>query len=214
MSYKKEIQPTFIPKLAVGAPIVAPSDRGEGIQIGLNSPDWGWRDLIGAVSPRTVGAKTPTLDVFRSPIRAYRFKLNDVVDFMYHLPHDYVPNSPLYVHVHWSHTGTAISGNIEYTHNHTYAKGHQQAVFPAATELVQTVVATDTPQYQHVISEVELDIAPSLIEPDGMIIAKLEVTGLPTITGGNLFVLFADIHYQSTNIGTVSKSPDFYSRGV
>jgi hypothetical protein len=46
------------------------------------------------------------------------------------------------------------------------------------------------------------------IEVDGLVIATLKLTTLPTLGGGGkLFVHTCDLHYQSTNIGTLRKSP-------
>lgn len=211
MSIEKSHRRIHAPTVTVSTDVTLPHTRGHGIRVDPANPEHTWRDLIGYIPHRT-GPKAPILDTFRTPIRAFKVKADDAVDFIYHIPHDYVPNSPLYVHTHWAHNGTAITGNLVLDYHWTYAQGHNQAAFPAATLLKHTVTATDTPQYQHVISEVELVLDTSVIEPDGIMLMKLEVPTLPTVTGGDVFVLFGDIHYLSTNIGTISKEPDFYTR--
>ncbi len=41
--------------------------------------------------------------------------------------------------------------------------------------------------------------------------ANLKLTTLPTICGGGkLFIHTCDIHYQSTNLGTVNGAPNYY----
>lgn len=52
-----------------------------------------------------------------------------------------------------------------------------------------------------------------LIEVDGVIIVALVVSTIPTITGGSPnepFLITADIHYQSNNLATKNKAPDFW----
>lgn len=54
----------------------------------------------------------------------------------------------------------------------------------------------------------------SSIEPDGVICINLTMTTIPTITGGannKPCIFFVDLHYQTTNIGTKQKAPNFYS---
>jgi hypothetical protein len=82
-----------------------------------------------------------------------------------------------------------------------------------------TTDITTTPQYRHRIDEIQLSTAggsaarlnTTNIEVDGLILIRLKLTTLPTITGGDLFVHTADLHYQSTEIGTKNKAPNFYS---
>jgi hypothetical protein len=141
---------------------------------------------------------------------------------VYHLPHDYAPGTDIHLHVHWSHNGTNISGSVEFTNYVTYAKGHQQATFPAEVTNIITRSAlniTNAPRYSHNITENQVSISGGSvahidtddIEPDGVILVRLKTTGVPTVTGGNLFIQTIDIHYQSTNIGTKDKAPNFYT---
>ena len=70
--------------------------------------------------------------------------------------------SDLFVHVHWGHNGTAISGSIAFRFYHTYAKGHGQAAFPTEKQLdfsLSTPSVGTVPQYQHIITEAQLSSA-------------------------------------------------------
>lgn len=203
--------------------VIISNAEGTGIKVNVENPNYPWHDIIGAIDPKFVGAGAPIRALYKDTnIFDYKFTLNDVVDFNFHLPHDYVPGSNLYLHVHWSHNGTAISGNAEFTFYHSYAKGHDQEEFSAERTLVLLVptpnVAT-IPQYRHRVDEGQI-AAPTAnsqamptanIEPDGLIIGSLKVTELPSITGGDLFIHTVDVHYQSTNMGTQSRSPDFWT---
>lgn len=202
--------------------LVLPKEAGTGVKVDPDSPDWGWRDIIGAVAPKASGAGSPTRRVYAGGTLAdYSFTTNDVCDFVYHIPHDYVPGTDLFFHVHWSHNGTSISGNAVFDIFHSYSKGHNQAEFPAEKQITLSVATPDittVPRYRHRVDEVIMSGADAtanvmdrdLVEVDGLILATLRMTTLPTIGSGFLFIHTCDIHYQSTNMATKSKSPDFY----
>jgi len=203
--------------------VVIPKSQGYGVKVDIDDPDYPWQDLLGEVRPKTSGNGTPTLTAFRGgQVQAFSFAANDFCDFIFHIPHDHVPCSPLHLHTHWAHNGTAISGQLVMDYYITYAKGHYQDIFAPELTLTQTVTTSSIgshPRWQHFIEETQLTAAsPSsaqfncnVIEPDGVILARVKATTIPTVTGGNTFILFSDLHYQSTNIGTKQKSPDFWT---
>lgn len=208
--------------------IVRPKTKGWGTKVDTAAPTWPWRDLEGAVVPRASAPNAATLEIFAGTIRRWAFAVDDVSDNAFHIPHDYVPGSDLFVHVHWSHTGTAISGTIAFSLAHSYAKGHGQAAFPAEKLLVWSLATPNIatiPRYQHIITETQLSAASPTatqidsddIETDGLIMCTLAVTTIPTITGqsgGSVarpYIHYIDLHYQSTEIGTKGKAPDFWA---
>lgn len=206
-----------------GASPVIPKTSGVGIKLDVDSETFGWRDVIGPVVPKATGAGSPTRRQYAGGnIYVYSFTTNDVCDFGFHIPHDHVPGSDLYIHVHWSHNGTDITGNAVFTIYHQYAKGHNQANFSSEKNVTVTYATTDiatTPQYRHRIDEVQLSTSggsaslldTDAIEPDGYIEGQLKLTTLPTITAGYLFVHTLDLHYQSTNLATKARAPDFWT---
>jgi hypothetical protein len=204
--------------------ILVPKTSGIGIKVDYDEPTFGWRDIIGSVQPKATGAGSPARAIYRGNIGDYAFAHNDVCDFIFHIPHDYVPGTDIYFHIHWSHTdAVSITGDATFTIYHQYSKGHNQAVFPAEKTLTITHATTDlatTPQYRHRIDEAAISgsaatsavMDRSLIEVDGLLGATLKLTSIPTFGGsGKLFIHTCDIHYQSTNIATKGKAPDFYA---
>lgn len=201
---------------------------GVGIKVDVDTPSWGWRDLEGVELVDVVGANAATLALYNGVIREFAFGVNDILDIRFHMPHDYLPGSDMFVHVHWSHNGTSISGSFACDISHVYAKGHQQAAFTPPKTIAwshNTVDIATTPQYQHNITELPLSVSGGSaseidsadLEVDGLILMNLTVTGIPTITGSanNLpFIHRVDIHYQSTNIATLDKAPNFYTQPV
>ncbi len=210
--------------------LMIPKTSGLGIKVdSLGTPTFGWRDIIGNITPKQSGAGSPTLAAWRGGlVRAYYYSASDDGDDVYHIPHDYVPGSDLYLHVHWGHNGTAISGSLVINFYFTYAKGHNQASdgsFAAEKNLTLTVSTPDIatiPQYRHRVDEIQLSAASptanqldsDIIEVDGLILLHYDVTTIPTITGGSTnepAIFTVDVHYQSTNLGTKAKAPDFWT---
>jgi hypothetical protein len=207
-----------------GRALTMPKGRGFGTQIDPDDPGFGWMDLFGVLRPDPLGANSPTLAAMRDGnCREYFYAAADKMDKDYHINHDDAGHD-LFIHIHWGHIGTAISGNFVVTFSYTYAKGHGQEIYPVEKQLVLTYPTMDittTPQYIHRIDELQLSLAggsetqidTNLIEPDGVIIMNMTVTEIPTITGGaqaKPFIHFADIHYRSTGQATKQKAPNFY----
>jgi hypothetical protein len=211
-----------------GTGLVIPKTAGYGLKVDTAAPTYPWRDLIGRISPREVGGTAPTLAVYRGgAVREYAFAANDLADLQFHWPHDWVPGTDVFIHVHWSHHGTAISGSIVFDFFSTFAKGFGGSIFPAEIQTTLTVstpnIAT-IPQYSHRVDEIQLSAASPTgnqldtddFEVDGLLLTNFRVTTIPTITGGATnepFVHHIDLHYQSTGMGTKNKapSPTFYS---
>jgi len=190
---------------------------------GLSGDNLGWRDLIGDVAPKATGAGRATLNVFQGTTEWFSFAAGDQGGIVFHIPHDYAVGTDMFLHVHWSHNGTAISGTFDMAVEAQYAKGHQQADFstPVTSNIaVAALDLTKAPQYRHRIDEVPLSIAGGSastldtadIEVDGVILIQFDMTTIPTITGGTgePFIFTLDIHYQSDRAATLNKVPDFY----
>jgi hypothetical protein len=178
------------------------------------------------VSVPDAGPNRPTLTPYLgSSIDEYAFAANDHYGpIKIHIPHDWVPGSDLYIHTHWSHNGSDISGSISVRYLYTYAKGHSQANFHAEKTLALTVGSlsiVNTPALSHRIDEIQLSVSggsaslldTDLVEPDGLILLHFDVPTIPLITGGAAkpFIHYVDCHYLSNNVGTKQKSPDFYT---
>lgn len=203
--------------------VVFKKASGNGIKIDQTTPTFGWRDLLGEVIVRNTGASKPTFATYRDTLSDYKFAAGDEEFFDYHIPHDYVLGTDIHLHIHWSHTGNLVTGGtVTFEYEISYSKGHNQAAFSASVTATFNGTASTT-QYQHIITEIQISAAsPSAsqidsddLEPDGVIMARLKVTSNDiTVSGGAVpdpFIHYADVHYQSTNISTKDKVPDFYA---
>ncbi len=216
--------PTF-DTVTVNDNLVLSNTAGEGIKLNPASPAFGWKDLIGDTVPKTFGVGAPTLSTWRGDIRWFAYNTADDGDIIFHLPHDYAPGTDLFLHVHWGHNGTNISGSIDVRFHLSYAKGHGQANFPADVEphlVISSLNITNTPQYNHRVDEIQISasspsgtqIDTDDIEPDGVLMVHFDLDTIPTITGGSPnqpFIFAIDLHYQATNLTTKNKTPNFYS---
>lgn len=203
-------------------------DPGTGIKVDPDAPVYPWRDLIGNLVVDEAGVNSATLtDYHGGLVREYAFAAGDKIDLRFHMPHDYVPGTDLFIHMHWSHNGTAITGTGTTTGTiaHSYASGFGQGEFTAegTVAISNTNVTTATvPQYNHRVEEVQLSqsgggdgmLDTDILEVDGIVLCNFTMTTIPTITGGasaKVFVHAIDIHYQSTSVGTIGKAPNFYT---
>lgn len=211
--------------------LTLPKTSGKGIRVDVDSPSFGWRDLIGEIAVRGSGGNDPTFQAYRGNIRQYFFDASDEVFVNYHIPHDYLPGSDIFLHFHWSQaekrtngasTNPVTGGSVTWGYEVTYAKGHQQQAFitPVSGTVVQTASTTI---YWHHIAEVQISAAsPSAsqidsddLEVDGVIQCRafLSANNM-TVGAGNIpapALHYVDIHYQSTNMPTKEKAPDFYT---
>ena len=205
--------------------LVLSDNAGYGIRLNVDSPQFGWQDLLGEVRVETTAGATnvPALTTYASSmIKQYKFSAGDSVQNTYHVPHDILTGSTahFYLHVHWSHDSATVSttGQVTWDVYATYAKGHNRGSF--ATPVNNQVSGySSTVQRQHIINEIQISgsagstalLATTDLEPDGLILVttKLNATSL---SGGELpFLHYVDIHYQSIGVGTIDKAPPFYS---
>lgn len=197
--------------IRAGDDFISPGLTGDAVKLGtLASNDYGWHDIMGQIDTRGVGATDPSwTQVGATAFYAHAFALNDECWINYHIPHDYVPGTDVHFHVHWMPSGT--DGNdVKWQFTYMYADGHDQGNFnPTGT----TVTATGSPttQYQHMVTETA-GVTISGMEVDGIIAMHIKrVTNGATDNADTIFVLTADIHYQSTGLPTANRAPNFYN---
>lgn len=212
-------------KLSVEGIINVPKASTNGIKVDTTTPTFGFADILGDQFSKNTGATKPTLTTYNGVINAWLFSVGDEAYISYHIPHDYVKDTPIFLHIHWSHIGTFVTGGtVTFKATSIYAKGHNQAAFQS-TPAVGTFTGTaSTTQYMQILSEVlysdssptGIEIDTDDLEPDGVIEMTFEVDANDiTVSEGAVpdpFIHFVDLHYQTTGlIGTKDKAPDFYA---
>lgn len=206
---------------------------GTGLKIDNTTPTFGWRDILGQITTKGVGASDPDWVVYRGSVYQYRFSAGHLHEAWvnYHVPHDYVPGSDLYIHVHWSEKivdtgGTAgVPGNAKWYFDITYADGHGTAggtsdpfVAPITVSVVQQASTT---QYGHMIAEVQFTnnggtgglLNSNTVQVDGLFLVRIyrDPADVADTLNQEPFVHMVDLHYQSNNLATKNKSPNFYA---
>jgi len=226
--------------LITSSGLIVPKTSGFGIKVDVNNPTFGYRDLTGDMKNRPDAgggsAARPDYVQYRGNIYAYRFGTANPNNHLhetfieFHMPHDYVPGTDMFIHVHWSQitvdTGgpASVPGVSEWTFEISYAKGYgTPGGVASAFNDPKSVTVTQqgsTTQYGHMIAEVQFtsgsDTSSTFdrndMEIDGLFLVRL--TRDPGSANDTLdqdtFVHFIDIHYQSTNIGTKDKNAPFY----
>lgn len=212
--------------------LVINRDAGYGIKVDIDDPGYGWRDILGPIEIKTAGVTDPVWAVYQGTIYAYTFDTATAEAFFtFHIPHDYVPGTDLYIHMHWSQivvdTGgpAGVPGTVEWNFDISYADGHGTAGgtadgFSAPITVTVTQQASTT-QYGHMIAEGQISAAAGAggllnsdtIQVDGLLLVRVyrvKANAADTLDQAP-FGHTCDIHYQSTNIGTKQKAPDFYN---
>ena len=177
-----------------------------------NTDDFAWRDIEGVVLTRGVGATDPAwTQIGSSVFYAYAFAVNDVCWINYHVPHDIVPNTLIHFHTHWITDGTSTN-SVKWQFQYSYAKGFNQAAFSTTPTTITAEQAASGTAYQHMITESAGQQISGLTEPDGIIQCKItRLTNGGSENSDTVYLLLADLHYQSTNNGTYAKAPNFYT---
>ncbi len=232
-----DVKSTYVPHVTItpnatvadstfGLPgfLVLPKASTQGIKVDLAAPTFGFADIIGDQFSKNTGATKPVLSTYNGAVQAWKFEVTDEAYITYHIPHDYVAGSPIFMHIHWSHTATTvIGGTVTFKLTSILSKSHNQQPFQSSPSIGTFTGTASTVQYQQILSEVlysdgtptglEVDVAN--LEPDSVIELTFEVDANDiTVSGGgvpDIFVHYVDIHYQTTGlIGTKAKAPDFY----
>lgn len=224
--YQKETErnaPSGYAGLTTNGSLMVPKGQGAGIFVdSTGTPTFGWKDLLGDVKPDP-GAAAPVSTNWNGNIVQTRFSVGDGVTNNFHIPHDYVPNTDIHLHAHWSVASSAINGGtVRWDFEWTYAKGHNQAQFPAPMTKSLTGTAS-TQKWTHQLHETQITatvgstsaLDRSLLEPDGVLTVRtvLGANSLAVTSGSTPppFLHYVDIHYQSNGCPTKQKAPDFYT---
>ena len=211
---------------ATGTPIILDTDIGaayayskrnggtvpEVVELGAAS---GWNDMLASLSSgRAIVDSTPLWSAFQGGVSAWAFSatiMNELWVNM-HIVHDYAPGTLLYLHIHWSTTGTN-TGVCRWGIEYSYANGFNSAVFPASTTLYLQAAASGIAR-RHYITETADAAAIGPFETDGILMIRIfrdAANAADTLTD-TAFGLFVDLHYQSDGMLTNEKARTFTKR--
>jgi hypothetical protein len=199
----------------ISGSITLPKTSGEGLKVNTTTPAFGWRDLTASVEVRGVGANDPTFITYTgTTLRAFSFSAGTMNEafFVFHVPHDWVPGTDIFIHAHWSNAAaTPNTGDVVWKFDYSFAKGFGQEAFPAVTT-VEVIAACPATRYLHNVSETDAVTIPTM-EVDGLILLRgyRDAANVLDTCSDAVFLHTIDIHYQSTNMATANKAPSFYA---
>ncbi len=171
---------------------------------------FGWRALVGQINVRGTGPTDPVwAQIGSSPFSAYQFAVNDECWFAYHVPHDIVPSTDMHFHAHWLADG--VDGNaVKWEFTYTHALGFAQEAYDLDGTVAVAEQSPPATAYVHMVTETTFQEL-GITEPDGIIYCRIRrVTNGAVDNADNIYLLTADIHYQSTSRGTIGRSPNFW----
>jgi hypothetical protein len=188
-----------------------PKATGTGIKVDTAAPTFPWRDIIGSIDVQTTGPSNPAYkSVNGTAFFDFQFAVGEKAQVNFHIPHDYVAGTDVFFHAHWMTVGTQTD-TAKWEFTYAYADGHGGGVFPFASATTVTAEeAADGVAYTHFVTETAAQTI--TMEPDGILeVIITRITNGGTDLTDDVFLKMADLHYQSTNIGTKDKAPDFYT---
>lgn len=176
--------------------------------------DGGWRDIIGTYRNPSTAANAPTwAQIGSGPFYAWKFGLNDIQTYYFHIPHDYSPGTNLFLHAHWLPSGTNTQ-QVKWEFTYSFAKGFNQGAFNTTGTTVSVAEAGPGVAYRHMVTEIASgsSISGSGIEVDGILMVVLKrITNGGTDNTDDIFLLMSDVHYQANTFATKNRAPDFYT---
>lgn len=217
----------------INGDLILPKVSGKGIRVDKVSPTFGWRQMSAPITPKGTGANNPIWSVFRGTLSAYKFDntLMREVWVPFRMPHDYVPGTDLFLSVHWAQNvvdtgGTAgVPGVCKIYFDITYADGYGTpggASDPyIAPYTVSVTQQASTTQYGHMTAEVQISnnggtgglIDSNTISVAGIFGVRLyrDASDVADTLNQSIFIMMCELCYQSTNIATKQRVPDFYA---
>lgn len=173
----------------------------------------GWRDITGQITVRGTGANNPNWANIGGNFWGYNFDIGDECFMAFHVPHDYIPSTDIYFHTHWLTKNTDTTNEVWWQFEFMYAKGFDQEAFNTAGVTPTPAKQASGAQFQHMVAETAAVTIAALTEPDGIIYTRVSrvTNGATDVANGQVFLLTADIHYESDSQATLNKAPNFYT---
>lgn len=199
--------------VVVGDNLIMQKTTGKGIKVDELSPAFGYRDITADIVLRGIGTDPTWSQIDATVFYGYKFIIGKKAYLVFHVPHDYVPGSDIFIHVHFltNYVGVNKDQPVKWQFTTAFAKGYNRGAFNLGSPNVTTAEATPTQLYDHCIAE-NGAITLTDLEVDSLIMVELErITNGGTDNTDDVFVLTADVHYMSNDLATKDKNYPFYT---
>jgi hypothetical protein len=213
---------TNLTDLRDGVNAMVPAQSGIKVN-SLVTPVYGWMDLPGQLQVAVSGPTAPAHAAWLDGIDQLQFDVDDEINVAYTFPHDYAPNTDIYVYVSWSHNSALVTGgSLTWVFHRSYAKSYNQAAFATPKDLTFVSNASVTPLM--LIEDSLQGFTPggnatmfdtTQLESGGMIIGRLYLAANNlTVSAGQPpkpFLHRVGVHYRSRAVGTKNQSYPFWT---
>lgn len=176
----------------------------------------GWKDLLSSInSAKTAGANVPAWTNIRDGLYGYGFSAAALKEVFvnFHVPHDYMPQSDIYPHIHYVPTTDEVQGVVRWGFEFTYSD--REGTLPASTTVyVEQTIAANS-QYEQLVAETADADALSgqdyVFEVDGVLVCRVFRDGAHAndTYAGVVVGTFVDLHYLSDRDTTLNKAAPF-----
>lgn len=174
----------------------------------------GYEDLkpTGGHTPNGAAAPSTTNSIGIHELLEFSGTTNKRITMIYHLPHDFIEGTDLFIHIHHAPVAATPSGDVQWKAHYQYSEGYENGVY-SGSDLTETITAdlTDVSQFTHMITEGVAINDTSLsktIRTDGIFIITLErLASVDTSTDAEVFFEM-DLHYKSDGTKTVNKNDE------
>jgi len=165
----------------------------------IDENDFGWIDVNMQPIAKGSGSNDPTFTTLTgmSAIQLYTFPGSGNMKQLWsqiHIPHDYRPESGIYLHAHITSDDPAPSGNFKLNFEYTYASNG--GVFPPVQTV--SVISSFSAVLQHKIVEIETPILAGVMEIDGIVMIRFyrDPNDAQDTFAGDVHLIFVDCHMQ------------------
>lgn len=175
----------------------------------------GWMDELGSfTSARSAGyTSLPSWSAFHGGHAAYKFSNNvdQALQIAFHIGHQWKFGTPIFPHVHFATMG-GTSGVIRWNLELWPVRGYElESSYPPSIFMdIDYQINADNP---HMIAEcTDAQAFLTNIEPDTLVlcVVKRDTSVAGNYTSGDVFGLFADLHYQVNRLATPLRNTPFF----
>lgn len=183
-----------------------------GSNVKANMVRVGYEDLkpTGGHTPGGVAGPSTVNSFGIHELLEYPGGTNKRATYIYHLPHDFVEGTDMFIHVHHAPSAAVPAGQVDWKIHCQYAQGYGFGAY-SATDMTETISIdlTGIAQYTHLIAEglaINDASVGSVLRTDGIFVVTLErLASTDTSTGDQIFFEM-DMHYQSDGTKTINKN--------
>jgi hypothetical protein len=168
----------------------------------------GWRDIIvDVVDVGTTGTTPATYDLINGTgvLRAWRFDVNDELNFTAEMIHDYQEGTDLHPHIHWMGEASSGTAPIRFAIDIQWRESGDTWTYSGTGRTTYSGSGTAGTGYISHVMELEQMTGTSK-KIGGILLGRIRrITNGATDYAGNVFVFQLGVHYQMDSLGSLNE---------